>query len=79
MIIFYYFFRILRKEEISCPVEVMSESQSYVCKLKNDSDTFDSDDSYVIKLCHESGCYNVTKEPFQPCANSKYDLIIIIV
>ncbi|KAM8734561.1 interleukin-21 receptor-like [Acanthopagrus schlegelii] len=58
-----------RMAEISCPVEVMSESQSYVCKLKNDSDTFESYDFYVIKLCHESGCYNVTKEPFQPCKN----------
>lgn len=76
----FFCFRILRQGEISCPVKVMSESQSYVCKVKNDPNgTFEDFDFYLIKLCHESGCYNVTKKPFQPCVNSKYDLIIIIV
>lgn len=80
VIIFCFCFRILRLGEILCPIEVMNKTHSYICKLKDDpNEAFESYDSYVIELCHKSGCYNVTKERFQPCDNSKYDLIIIIV
>ncbi|XP_030250670.1 interleukin-21 receptor-like isoform X3 [Sparus aurata] len=62
--------RILRLGEILCPIEVMNKTHSYICKLKDDpNEAFESYDSYVIELCHESGCYNVTKERFQPCDN----------
>lgn len=61
-------------EQNTCPLVVMNNSYSCVCKVKDYSLSFH--DTYKIKLCQESEC-DVLTESFQPSQNSKHKLFVV--
>ncbi|XP_034731166.1 interleukin-4 receptor subunit alpha-like [Etheostoma cragini] len=65
-----YTLKFINKEEnISCPLVWTNHSYSCVCKILKDSEFFSGCENYDLKLCNESGCHPLTKNPFQPSEN----------